>query len=259
MEQEARRAALTGELDGFEQRLRAVFGQDSALRDALSRLRSGDLAAWEGELRELRAEAEEAARAHEQAVRTHQDARKEVERLEASAEVAALTLAVEALRSELADALEDWTVATIAQEGITETLRSFESERQPEVVRAAADSFARVTDGRYVALLPQEGSMKVELADGSRLDAGQLSRGTTEQLYLAMRFGLALSHANTNPLPLVLDDVLINADPQRRRALAAELHSVAARLQVLLFTCHPATAELVRSSGPTTVVGMPVP
>ena len=128
---------------------------------------------------------------------------------------------------------------------------------------SAAESFNRITDGRYTNLIPEQGALTVLDPRGSRLDSSQLSRGATEQLYLAMRFALARQHARTTSLPLVLDDVLVNADPPRKRHLARELHVVATDLQVLLFTCHPETAELLAEvgcstgRGPTNIVEMP--
>ena len=40
-----------------------------------------------------------------------------------------------------------------------------------------------------------------------------MSRGTREQLYLAMRFGLIEEYeARSEPLPIIMDDVFVNFD-----------------------------------------------
>lgn len=234
--------------------LAARFGDESAVERARCELERGDLAAWEATRRELAAERAAASERYEEAVRADHDARNELEALEHSADVATLTLRVEALRSELRSAMQDWTVATLAQRGIGDTLRRFETERQPEVVRLAGESFERITHGRYRSVIPEDDSVKVLMHTGERLDAARLSRGTTEQLYLAMRFGLARQHSRTTSLPLVLDDVLVNADEDRRHQLAEELHVVGEDLQVLLFTCHRGTADLLAATGPGATV-----
>ena len=46
----------------------------------------------------------------------------------------------------------------------------------------------------------------------------ELSRGTGEQLYLALRFGLIEEFAGqAEPLPVVMDDILVNFDVERAR------------------------------------------
>ncbi|HKH89105.1 MAG TPA: hypothetical protein VKA05_09775, partial [Acidimicrobiales bacterium] len=90
---------------------------------------------------------------------------------------------------------------------------------------------------------------------GESIDATSLSRGTIEQLYLCLRLGLADCFAERSvSLPVVLDDVLVNFDPERARAVATELAASARSHQILLMTCHPHLAELAlraSSEGPT--------
>ena len=83
-----------------------------------------------------------------------------------------------------------------------------------------------------------------QLHDGGgrtlRLEPHALSRGTGEQLYLAMRLALAKVYgAQAVPLPLVADDILVNFDDDRGRATARLLDTFAAEgHQILAFTCH---------------------
>jgi len=46
-----------------------------------------------------------------------------------------------------------------------------------------------------------------------------------------------------------MDEILVNSDPDRMRALARELHAFADRHQILLFTCHPFVVEVMKSVG----------
>ncbi|HEV8065178.1 MAG TPA: hypothetical protein VGP46_10115, partial [Acidimicrobiales bacterium] len=110
--------------------------------------------------------------------------------------------------------------------------------------------------GRYVNLVADAGeagsqTIRVVSAGGAEIDAACLSRGTIEQLYLCLRLGLADSFAERAVgLPMVLDDVLVNFDPERAESMAVELAVTAKHRQVLLMTCHPALAELaLRTAG----------
>jgi len=70
-----------------------------------------------------------------------------------------------------------------------------------------------------------------------------LSRGTAEQLYLAIRLGLIARLGRVGAaLPVLMDDVLVNFDPERRRGAAEAVWQLAGQRQIVFFTCHPETA-----------------
>ena len=49
------------------------------------------------------------------------------------------------------------------------------------------------------------------------------------------------------PLPVLMDDILVNFDPERAKAAASAVLSLAGNHQILFFTCHPHTADLLES------------
>jgi uncharacterized protein YhaN len=78
-----------------------------------------------------------------------------------------------------------------------------------------------------------------------------LSRGTREQLYLALRFGLIDQFAERGgTLPVAVDEVLVNFDPARAREAARGFARLAQRHQVIAFTCHPWVVELMQAAEP---------
>jgi hypothetical protein len=84
----------------------------------------------------------------------------------------------------------------------------------------------------------------VRLAGGQQLARGkadqQLSAGTRDQLYLAVRLAVSefLSRGQT-PLPLLLDDVFVTSDDERARAgMRLLIEHFATSHQVVLMTCH---------------------
>jgi uncharacterized protein YhaN len=64
-------------------------------------------------------------------------------------------------------------------------------------------------------------------ADGQRVDVRDMSDGTRDQLYLALRLASLEQYlVHNEPLPLVVDDILIQFDDRRAEAalrLLAEL------------------------------------
>ena len=92
--------------------------------------------------------------------------------------------------------------------------------------------------------------MRVETEDGEGRFTEELSRGTAEQLYLALRFGPIEEFArHAEPLPVVMDDILVNFDAERAARAADAIRDLATRHQVIYFTCHAPTAELLDPEG----------
>jgi uncharacterized protein YhaN len=56
--------------------------------------------------------------------------------------------------------------------------------------------------------------------------------------------------ARAAALPLVLDDVLVNFDPERSAAMARAIGQVAREHQVIVFTCHPHVVSTFAASSP---------
>ncbi|WP_437315287.1 AAA family ATPase [Sorangium sp. So ce385] len=87
------------------------------------------------------------------------------------------------------------------------------------------------------------------------VDVTGLSDGTRDQLYLALRLASLEHHARTGePMPLILDDLLIHFDDDRARAALAVLGELTATTQVLFFTHHARLCELAREAVPAEVL-----
>jgi uncharacterized protein YhaN len=79
----------------------------------------------------------------------------------------------------------------------------------------------------------------VEAIDGKGLEVEQLSTGTRMQLFLALKLASLEQYLKTAPpLPLVLDDVLVEWDDERSRVALGVLAEFSERVQILLFTHH---------------------
>ena len=173
-----------------------------------------------------------------------------MQQLESSEEISRLRLEERALDAEFQSCAEEWSVLKIAAHLIDQAREKYERERRPAVLKEAERYFAHFTAQvimRRSALPPAADRILVLAPDGTTKDAGQLSRGTAEQLYLALRFGFVREFiGRSEPLPLIFDDILVNFDPVRARATAEAIHDLAKSLQIFFFTCHPATVKLIR-------------
>ena len=137
---------------------------------------------------------------------------------------------------------EQLAAVTAALERV-ERLRSMTQLQErfsPELNRRAGEWLARLTGGKYAAVSLTRELEAAALERNSVLPRRSLalSRGTVDQLYLAVRLAVCqLCLPGEDPAPLVLDDALVTFD-DRRMALALDaLAELGRERQILLFTC----------------------
>jgi uncharacterized protein YhaN len=236
---DTRLAAALGEADHQIQLARTLLTDPTA-----------DPAAWATQVDQLAAQARTAHVRRDEALDRRSRLQTQVDRLSASADIPSLELDVTNLETQLVDAVRQWASFHLAHQLVEGTLARYQRERQPEVVQRAASLFQQVTDGRY-ARLEVRGTDVIAIDRSEReIPASDLSQGTTEQLYLCMRFALAESFAKTASLPLLLDDITVNADTDRLPRLAQMIATVAETHQVLVFSCQDRMVELLQQADP---------
>ena len=151
-----------------------------------------------------------------------------------------------------------WSACALARELLMRAKNTFERERQPQVIRLASTIFASITGGswRGISASLDDTSLQILPHYGEALSPEALSRGTQEQAYLALRLAYIQNHAERGtPLPVIMDDVLVNFDPQRAARAARTFIELSEGRhgrphQLLYFTCHPHMAALLREAQP---------
>jgi uncharacterized protein YhaN len=144
----------------------------------------------------------------------------------------------------------------IARDIFERTREEFQRERQPALMLSASKYLNDLTLGRYTSVRAVIGEKDQDLevveSEGHTKRANELSRGTREQLFLAMRFALIEEYAkNAEPMPVVLDDILVNFDPERAKAACKVIINLSNRFQIIFLTCHPETEAMFKSVAPT--------
>lgn len=170
----------------------------------------------------------------------------ELDRQEAMARGELLTLGdraqLEARREQLLSQLErrrkEYDALSLALDGLRQANACLQERFAPELNRRSGQILSALTGGRYDALTLNREFEAAARSTDSLLprSALALSRGTADQVYLAVRLAVCqLCLPEENPSPLVLDDALLTFD-DARMALALDFLSKFGR-QVLLFTC----------------------
>ena len=173
--------------------------------------------------------------------------------LGSSEQVSELLADQEFLLEELRALGNEWSKYSLAL-WMLQTARSHhERERQPNIIQTASEFFKNITRSRYTGLRIPAGESKVlaVTAEGEVKQADQLSRGTREQMYLALKMGAIQENSQQNaPLPVIVDDALVNSDPGRARAAAEGIAKLGDTNQVLVFTCHPTLVQQFQEARP---------
>ena len=125
---------------------------------------------------------------------------------------------------------------TLALEALEAAQRTLETAYGPRLTAPAGAILRALTRGQLDGLVLEEGRVLLvrEAATGLTRPLSSMSRGTQDQVWLALR--LALSALLLPPeTPLLLDDALLTFDADRTAAALTQLRQ--AGRQVLLFTC----------------------
>ena len=139
---------------------------------------------------------------------------------------------------------------------LEQTRAAVARDHQPPVLREASRWLARLTEGRYPSITTaiDEARLEVHDADGDLWNPERLSRGTREQVFLALRLALIRDLGRHDvSLPVVMDDALVNFDDARARSAARVLVEFvaeqAADRQMLVLTCHEHVAKTFAAAG----------
>ena len=208
---------------------RSLAGEELRLHEELAELLSGD-----GALPQL-----------SESERKEQLLREEIARLRGRLDTLGDPLVVKSrlceLEEEHARVEEELEALTVALDELALADEEMQSEFSPALAKSAAAALSRLTGGAYTELtLDRELNALVRCAGEPVLhESAFLSRGTADQLYLALRLALCdMLLGGEDPCLIVLDDALINFDDVRMGYALDYLAELAQHRQILLFSCH---------------------
>lgn len=241
----------------INERFLVRLGSQHAVQVLENEFRSGSLELWQARSEEIAHLLEKQQSERDQAIAELTEATMSREELERASDVPRLELERQRILAAVEKAIRNWSVLTLAKGLIEESLAVFEREHQPKVLSQASRIFATVTGGRYERIFQGESGSEVVVIDaqGRRKRTEELSRGTAEQLYFSLRLGLAHSFSSRlGSLPLIMDDVCVNFDPDRTREMIRALGEFSSDHQILYFTCQPWVRDLFLEVVPGTDV-----
>ncbi|MBS9335887.1 AAA family ATPase [Fructobacillus papyrifericola] len=175
----------------------------------------------------------------QQALANNQSARLQLEK------DGGLSAVEQALENQASDLKEDFTsylAESLAEEVVKKAFLGKDGDQGQAVLKQAGAYLAQLTAGRYQEITLVKGKLIVssgrEQGDFGSVpfQAAELSSGSRDLLYLAIRLALAMTLTVEEPLPLLIDDAFVHLDKKRRESALALIQEIATENQVLYWT-----------------------
>ena len=158
--------------------------------------------------------------------------------LEASSSSSVIRYELSMKQEELRHYAHQWGVYQYALASLEKTKTRFSEKYLPLVLENASRYFNELTLGNYIRMYFDEEnqSLMAEHRNGFTYTVDSLSQGTLDQLYIALRLGLAYVTSPTLPLPFLIDDGFVHFDSERKKQMYKILEEISARHQVIYFS-----------------------
>jgi uncharacterized protein YhaN len=156
------------------------------------------------------------------------------------------------LLSQLEDDAREYAVTMVASRLLQRAVERYSEKAQGPVLSISSEYFRKLTCEAFQGLRADYDESGQEVLVGARPNGATLrvqamSEGARDQLYLALRLGtLDYWFERHEPVPFIVDDVLLTFDDSRASAALVTLIELSKRTQVLLFTHHEHLVSLVR-------------
>ncbi len=214
-------------IDEYQKNRQALHDAQTA-REALAGRFEGEQG-WLGlssaELDVLRRDLESKANRHDEYLKKIQSLEDEID---AAGREQVVELALESYRQaivELREAGESEIFAAAGRFLLERAKATYVRESRPEILNLASKLFSLFTLGHFSLDFDEDSRAfrAIDETKGVGKNIDELSRGEKTQLLLAIRVAFAQREEKDARLPLVLDEALIESDPERFRAIATSL------------------------------------
>ena len=179
----------------------------------------------------------------------------QIQALDGSSKAAEAAERAEQLLAGIIPDAEQYLRFTIARLILEEQMERYRQDNQTPVLRRAGELFAKLTLGSFSGLRDEVDDKGKPVLLGVRPDKTEvsvdgMSDGTRDQLFLALRLAtIELQRDQHDPLPFVVDDILVGFDDERSKACLEVLAEFAQKTQVLVFTHHSMVAQAATELG----------
>ncbi|MBX4258813.1 AAA family ATPase [Clostridium estertheticum] len=151
-------------------------------------------------------------------------------------------------RGKLRPLAEKYAVYNTAALFLEKIRERFLENTKDNLLKGASDILSEITSGEYKDIMPKsdlmQGDFKTKLCDDTIKESSkELSRGTKEQLFLAVR--ISRIKEIKQKLPVIFDDSFVNFDIVHTKNTVKALVELSKTNQVFVLTCHATLVGLI--------------
>ncbi len=134
---------------------------------------------------------------------------------------------------------------------LRQQIEHYRNQNQGPLLKRASEHFSALTRGSFTELKTDfaekdEAILVGVRPSGQKVFVNGMSSGTRDQLYLALRLASLERYLETSePMPFIVDDILIHFDDERSKATLSTLATLSKKSQVIVFTHHYRLVEQV--------------
>ncbi len=177
----------------------------------------------------------------------------ELARMDGGDEAARLNEEMQGVLARITRLTERYVQVRMAAVVLRQEIERYREANQTPLLAAASTHFEALTQGAFTGLRADVADNGQPVLTGVRstgpwVHVDGMSSGTRDQLYLALRLA-TLEPRGREPLPFVVDDILINFDELRSEATLKTLAGLAGTMQIILFTHQAHVAEMALGLG----------
>lgn len=185
----------------------------------------------------------------------------ELSKMDGSAKAAGLAEQIQITLAGIENNAEQYARLKIATRVLSMAIERYRDKSQGPVLKRASALFNQITDGAFESIRAdyddkgQPVIVGIRSRDREIVRVEGMSDGTADQLYLALRLaGLEMYLDNNEPIPFIVDDILIKFDNARVAATLKVLANISKKTQLIFFTHHHHLVHLANEHIPQSVL-----
>ena len=224
----------------------------AALEELIREASSVDADSIPGQIEEINRQLEQLDGERSELDETIVQERIELAKMDGNAKAAEEAEKAQEILAKMRDDVEHYIRLRMSWLILHREIERYREENQGDLVARAADLFKTLTLGSFASLTvdyndKDEPILQGIRPSGKRVGVAGMSDGTVDPLYLALRLATLEKYLKTHePMPFVVDDILIKLDDHRAEATLEVLCGLSQRTQVVFFTHHQRLVELAR-------------
>lgn len=145
---------------------------------------------------------------------------------------------------------KQWAILKTAKEMLALTKRNYRDKYLSKVIDRTSNYFKKMTESAYIQVYAPIGNkpFQVESNDNLRYTVNELSQGTIDQLYVALRLAVSEIMSDKHRLPFIIDDAFVHFDMIRTKRIIEIVEEIAEEQQIIIFTCKEEVVEASKNA-----------